>query len=235
MSLLTIIQRVAQRVNIASPSTAIGNTNREIIQLLAIANEEGDELFSRGRWQALISESTFASVATESQGAMTSLAGTDFSWLCADTMLNRTRNLPIMPVDDVDWQHMKSSTVTGPHEKFRIRGGNLIVIPTMTAGHTVAFEWVSKNWCQSSAGAGQSAWVADTDTGKLDERLMTKGVLWRWKKFKGLDYAQDFEEYEAMVADALARDGAKMRLNFGGQRGGRFLSNSSISQGNWSL
>ena len=235
MSLLTLIQSVATELNINSPSTVIGNTNKQIIQLLRLANNEGKQLASRYRWQAHQSESTFTSVATESQGAMTTVAGTDFGWIANDTVWNRTSNRPMYPVDDVQWQQMKSSNITGPYEYFRIRGGNFIVIPVMTAGQTVAFEWISKNWCQSSVGTAQSAWASDTDTGKLDEDIMSSGVLWRWKKAKGLDYAEDFQTYERLVADASTRDGAKKRVYMGGGNGAQFLSRRSVNQGSWSV
>lgn len=234
MSLLTIVQSAAKRMNLNSPSAVIGNTNKEVIQLLNIANEEGEDLSQRNRWQRLVSESTFTSAATESQGAMTTLAGTDFGWIANDTVWNRTRNRKMFPVDDVQWQQMKSSGITGPVEYFRIRGNTLRVIPTMTAGQTVAFEWISRNWCESSGGTGQGAWAADTDVGRLDERIMAQGVIWRFKKYKGLDYAEDFQQYEAMVANAMARDGAKKHLQTGPAMTRRFLDRNSIAEGNWS-
>lgn len=234
MSLLTTVQNAATTLNLNSPSSVIGNTNKEIIQLLSLSNREGRTLAQRHSWQRLTTESTFTSVATESQGAMTTLAGTNFGWIKNDTVWNRTRNRKMFPVDDVQWQMLKSNTITGPDEYFRIRGNTFIVIPTMTASHTVAFEWVSKNWCQSSGGTGQSAWAADADTGLLDEEIMTLGIIWRFKKAKGLDYAEDFNDYEVMVVNAIARDGAKKRLATSGTITTRFLDRRSVSEGSWS-
>lgn len=233
MSLLTIIQGITAELNISSPSAVVGNTNKQIIQLLRLANKEGKYLANRYRWQRLKSESTFTSVATESQGAMTTIAGTSFGWIANDTVWNRTTNRRLFPVDDVQWQQMKSSGITGPDYYFRIRGGNFIVLPTMTAGDTVAFEWISKNWCISSGGTEQSAWAADTDTGLLDEDIMSAGILWRWKKAKGLDYAEDFATYERLVADAATRDGAKKRIHMGGGTGRQFISNRNVAEGSW--
>lgn len=235
MSLLTLVQSVATELDISSPSTVVGNTNNQIIQLLRLANNEGKYLAARYRWQALINEATFTSAATESQGAMTTLAGASFGWLCNDTVWNRTQDRRMIPVSDVQWQQMKATSITGPCEYFRIRGGLFIVQPTMTASETVAFEWVSKNWCESSGGTDQSAWAADTDVGILDETVMAAGVLWRWKRAKGLDYAEDFNTYEALVADAAARDGAKKHIHMGAGRGSRFLNSRSGAEGNWTL
>lgn len=231
MSLITIIQRTCRRVGLAAPSSAIGNTDENIIRMIELANEEGEELATRGSWQALRSESTFVSVATESQGAMTTLAGASFDHIANETIWNRTQDRPWHPVDDVTWQRMKSNGITGPYNYFRVRGGNLIVQPTPTAGETIAFEWASKNWCQSSVGAGQTVWTADTDTSKLDERIMIMGLVWRWKQAQGLEYSEDFSKYENMVSNALAQDGAKPKIRMG-KIGS---SEMNIPEGSWTL
>lgn len=235
MSLLTIIQRTCRRVGLTAPSSAIGNTDDNIIRLIELANEEGEELALRADWQALISEATHTSLAQESQGAMTTIAGASFDRIVPESIWNRSSNRPWVPVTAKQWQHMKSSGITGPDVYFRIRGGNLITLPSPTAGHTIAFEWVSKNWCQSSVGTGQSAWAADTDTGKLDEAITIMGLVWRWKKSQGLEYAEDFRQYETRVANAMTRDGVTPRLNMGGGSSGRLIDNSAVSEGSWSL
>jgi len=235
MALLAMIQQACLRVGLTSPSAAIGSTDENILRMIAIANEEGEKLSQRCAWQALVSEATFSTAATESQGAMTTLAGAAWDYILLDTMWNRSQNRPVLPVNVQNWQAMKSSSVTGPYSSCRIRGGNLIFIPVPTASQTVAFEWATKNWCQSSGGTGQSAWAADTDTGVIDEKLMTAGIIWRFKKTKGLEYAEDFRGYETRVGNAIARDGVHPRISLGGTNvvSQRFLSSSSVNEGSW--
>jgi len=110
-----------------------------------------------------------------------------------------------------------------------------LAFPVPTAGHTIAFEWVTKNWCESSVGTGQSAWAADNDVGRLDEGLMTAGLIWRWKESQGLEYAEDFRKYEILVNDAIARDGVKGHLLMGGTHGSRFIGRDSVPEGSWTL
>jgi len=232
---LDIIQSVCKRVGLSEPNAAISNTDENIIRLVELANEEGEDLANIYRWQRLCNEATFTSTATESQGAITTLAGADFNYLAADTVWDRSQNRPILPLTDVEWQQMKSNSVTGPYSNFRIRGNNFIVLPTMTAGHTVAFEWYSKNWCASSDGTGQSEWAADADVGVVDEGIMKLGLVWRWKRTQGLDYAEDFNTYQLRVANAASRDGAKKKLRLSNNEMGRLLSNFNVSEGSWAL
>lgn len=234
MSLLSIVKNVCKRVGLVAPVAAIASTDDNIVRIIELANEEGEELAFEYAWQVLTTEATHTTVATESQGSILTIAGADFGWIANDTLFNRTNNRPIVPVDDAAWQRMKANSVTGPYSNVRIRGNNLIAIPVPTAGHTWAFEWVSKNWCESSTGTKQSAWAADTDVGRLDETLIKMGVVWRFKQSQGLEYAEDFNKYQRRLQNSLARDGAKPRVHLG-SGGNQFLSSRNMKEGNWTI
>ena len=231
MSLLTLTQRAFKRVGLTAPVAAMSSTDDNVVRMVELANEEGEELWGRGDWQSLIREETHTTLAAESQGLITAICGSDFDHIKNETFRNRTKNRQWYPVDDVTWQAMKASGITGPVEYFRIRGNYLLALPTPPAGETLAFEWVTKHWCESSGGTGQSVWTADDDVGRLDESIMLQGLVWRWKKAQGLEYAEDFRQYEMRVETALIRDGAKPVLNMNGRSG----TGSNVPQGSWSL
>src|SRR5260221_481902 len=95
MSLLSTIVQVCRRIGLTAPTTVSGSSDPAIIQLMAIANEEGQDLSSRYPWQNLQVESTFSTVATESQGTILSLAGSDFRYILNDIMWNRSLLRPV--------------------------------------------------------------------------------------------------------------------------------------------
>jgi hypothetical protein len=95
---------------------------------------------------------------------------------------------------------------------FRIRGDALLMSPNPPAGETVAYEYVSKNFCKAAGGTGQADWALDADLGRLDEGLMALGLVWRFRQVKGLSYAEDLNLYERRVSDAEMRDGVKPRI-----------------------
>lgn len=235
MSLLTMMTQVCRRMGIPTPTSVSSSSDPQILQLMALGNEEGQDLSARYPWQALINESTFTTVATESQGAITTLSGTDFRYILNDIMWDRTLLRPVFgPLVPTDWQNLKARNVTGPWTQFRIRGGLLKFIPVPVAGDTIAFEWVSKNWVTVAAGGTSATWTADADTGLLDEEIMTQGVIWRWKAAKGLEYAEDYNKYERLVADQMGRDGGKQRLNLNGG-GGDLPAGVLVPIGSWNV
>lgn len=234
MSLLTLITQVTRRIGITAPTAVASSTDPQIVQLMALANEEGQDLSARYPWQALQNESTFSAVATESQGAMTTVAGAGFRYVLNDVMWNRTLIRPVFgPLVPFQWQQLKAQTMTGPWTQFRIRGGLLRFIPVPTAGDTIAFEWISKYWATGAAGDA-STWAADADTSYLDEETMAQGIIWRWQEAKGLAYAESYAKYERLVADLMARDGGKQSLNMGGGSTG-YGPGIMVPSGSWSV
>jgi hypothetical protein len=210
MTLLAIIQNASDRLGITRPTAAVASTDQQVLQLVGLAQEEGKDLAKRHTWQALQTEYTFPTVASTASYALPS----GFDSILKETVFNRTRRRRMVgDLTPEQWQETQASLVTMVNPAFRIRGSLFYISPTPTAAETIAYEYNTKNWCQSSGGTAQSAWAADTDTGILDEELMTLGLKWRWKKSKGLDYADDFNGYEIRVAKAILDDGARMRID----------------------
>ena len=237
MTLLTIIQDVTDDLALSKPTTVIGNTDRQIVQLLAIANREGKELASRYRWSGMLKENLFTLIAAQDQGKMNSAAvvsDLDFDYIINDTFWDRTRSLPIPgPISALDWQTLLSFPVQGPYLQFRIQGQKLLIHP-IPPTHSVAFEYQSTSWCETSGEVGKAKWSADNDTGILDENLMTLGIRWRWLQRKGMEYGQDFDLYERMLTDAKARDGGKPRLLMNSRNRSR-SPGIFVPRGSWDL
>lgn len=220
MSLLTVLEEVCGRQNVPVPTTVMGSLDTQVQQLRRLLQEEGMDLAKRGDWEGLLVEATHTTLAAEDQGAITSIATNGFRSITNETMWDRTDKLPVPLIGSVAWQGMKAMASISPRYRYRLRGGKLLLTPTPPAGHTLAFEYVSKNWILGADGTTYKKYFTlDTDTIILPEELVLMGLRWRWKKEKGLDYAEDMRTYEYQVADALGRDGGHEVLSMdGGQR-----------------
>lgn len=220
MSLLTVIQYVCGRTNVPVPSSVMGNTSdAQVLQMLRLLEEEGQDLAARYPWQGITFEFTHTTTATEDQGAISTIASNGFNYIKNGTFFDRTDTLPIQgPLTDQEWQDRKARAITGPRYYYRIRGGKLLVNPTPAASHTWAAEYVSKNWILGADGTTYKQYFTlDTDTILLPEELCIAGLRWRWKKEKGFDYSEDFRTYELQVKDAMSRDGGKRTLCMDGE------------------
>lgn len=206
MSLLTIVQGAAASLNVPVPTSVVGNSNQSSVLFLALAQREGRELSRRHDWQNLIVQKTWTTTATVVQSL--ALPTTDYQRLPPDAEVwNRSSNALLTgPTPSNIWQRLQTGVTGGTNGWWRIINNALNIYPAPTAGQTYALEYISKNWCQSSLFVAQSAWAADTDTALLPEDLMELGLVWRWLKTKGMDYAEEMATYEREVEKAASRD-----------------------------
>jgi len=79
MSVLTVVQYVCGRTNVPTPSSVLGNTDTQVIQMLRLLEEEGTSLSKRGDWEGITNEATHTTIALENQGAITTIAANGFA------------------------------------------------------------------------------------------------------------------------------------------------------------
>lgn len=232
MTLLTIIQETTNLLSIPEPSVVVGSTDTQVRQLFALANEEGRASARSHDWQALTSEFTFSTAATPDQ--LTALPD-DFDHFYSNSMYDRTTIRPVLgPITPQQWQAIQAyPQINSVNISFRIRGNIYLATPTPSAADTVAYEYVSMNWCLAANGSGKAAFTADTDTTVLPEWLFTLGLRWRFRKSKQLDYAEDFRTYQSELQQLQARDGGNGNIDITGRNLYNPLGLPNIPVGNF--
>ncbi len=234
-SLVDIVGDVATRIGIHVPAAVVGSSDPNTRLLLALTQQEGRDLASRHPWQVLTKEKTFTATATEEQA---NVIPADFDRFVDSTFWNRTENrLVLGPVSAVDWQALKSDRIQAVHDTFRQRGNSLYMLPTPTAGATYAFEYVSTYWVglTGSTTATLDEFAGDTDIPYLDAELIRLGVVWRYLRARGLDYAEAFQSYELAVKRKIGRDGGSPTLNMSGPSDRYPIPRATIPDGSWNL
>lgn len=216
LTCLQIVQTVCRRIGILSPNAVVSSTDPQILQILSITEEEGQSQADRYPWQVLQTEALFTTVAAELQGQLYTIApGIDY--IVNNTIWNRDLRRPVYgPRSEQDWQQIKATQINGPFNSFRIVNDTIRFYPAPVAGQTCAFEYINKNWINTSTSSTSPIWTNDLDTPKLNDQLLILGSIWRWKQIKGLDYAEDFKKYEDRISDSMGRDSGKAKLHMGG-------------------
>lgn len=211
---LQIIQDVCQRVNLPSPTSAAQSADPAIIQMVALANKEGEWLSNKD-WAVLTQETSFITQASQVQTTL-DVTAPGLKNIINDTIWNRDLRRPVYgPMTAQRYQQVQAAVFAGPWNQFIIQRNQILFFPVPAAGQTCWFQYVTRYWCQSVSGQGQDRFMADTDVLLLRDDLFKLGLEWRWKKAKGLEYAQEFADYEDFLADAYARDGTKDVVNMG--------------------
>jgi hypothetical protein len=92
--------------------------------------------------------------------------------------------------------------VAGAPRYFLLEGRIMRLWPYLATATNATVRIQSRNWCSN----GTDEWIADTETSLIDENLMLKGLIARWRRQKGMPF-EDYEaEYEADVADIARAD-----------------------------
>lgn len=224
-TLLQIVQQFCQRKAQPVPTSVIGTTDDQLLQILALLQKECTDLAGRGQWQSLLNEVTFTALGTESQGTISAGLGSGptalngFRYMLPEIMWDRTQRIPIVGnLSAQVWAYLKTMGITGPYSQFRWRGDQLLTIPALTAGHTVSFEYITDNIIalHGLAANGSRLFVNDDDTVLLKDDIVLMGLEWRWLAAKGLAYLEDFNTYEDAVKDQLGREKPGRTINLAG-------------------
>lgn len=223
MTLLEIVQEFCRVRGLPVPTSAYGSSDAQISQIVGLLQDGGIELAKRGIWQELVNEATLTTLAAEDQGAISSIATNGFRYIMRDTIWDRSSYLPICgPMTGEEWQRNKAYNSTGPRHRFRIRINHLYISPAPAAGLTWAFEYMSKNWIETAASSGiyRDRFNNDNNIIVIPEDALRADLKWRWRKEKGLAYAEDFASFERLLADLLGTSGgAKQTLSIDGPPG----------------
>jgi hypothetical protein len=209
MTLLSVVQTACDELALPRPLSLVNSSDDQIRQLTALVNREGKELVKRHTWAVLNKEASIVTVAAQDAYALPS----DFDRFIDQTFWDRSQRRAVMGPDTAQmWQWRQSEQVASEfYRQFRIRGtaaNNLLIFPTPgDSGQTLYFEYISRNWARSAADAEQSSMSLDTDYPVFDEDLMVLGVIWRFLRAKGLDYADYLMSYQARYGALVASDG----------------------------
>lgn len=215
-TVLALVQAAADELSLARPSdisdTSDDNTAQKLVRHITRTCKQ---LAAEYDWSRLRREKTFTTfAAAEQTGAIPS----DFQRFVGDTIWNRTTRTKVLgPLSPSDWQARQAVLVNGPFSNFIIRGSALLVTPTPSAGWTFAYEYVTKYvGTEADATTEIEAFLNDDDTTYFDDELLILGVVWRYRKAEGLDYSEEFREYQLRRSNMIKMDGGRRVLDMSG-------------------
>lgn len=203
MSLLTIVQDILGESGITTISSVVDATDRRAPPLFALAKKSLVEVSHRYEWPHLTRSYTFSTVNGTADYSLPS----DFDKLLTDTAYDDTENYQLRGgVTPAQWQYINIYGGLATGKRFRITGYPMKfrLTPTPTAANSLVFLYKTSNHALSAASAEKTTYTDNTDTAIIGDRLIRLELAWRYRRQRGLDYAEEMADAERAIAKAFA-------------------------------
>lgn len=207
MSLLQIVQDIAVSVGIDEPATVIGNTDTTYTQIKRLVEQDGAELSRFYDWRSIKENGIITGDGATSQWDLPAdfdrLVPGDALWIVGRPMW------PVEgPISDEDMLAIQAGPTRPAFGVWRMFEQQMEIYPIPATGVVYNLMYYRKGWIQPvDLSTFKERFTADDDVPALPEHLLTLGGIWRWKRAKGLDYAEEFRTCQMEKLKATRSDG----------------------------
>lgn len=140
----------------------------------------------------------------------------DFETITNRTQWDKSKHWEMLgPEDAQQWQWLKSGYIsTGPRVRWRILDNQFQIWPVMNTNEYLGWEYRSKGWARSAAGAIKNSFTVDTDTTVYDDRIMVLYTKLKYFQIKNFDTTSLSQDYQRYLSVAKANDKGAPNLSF---------------------
>ena len=291
-TMLQLVQQVTNELGVPTPVSVAGNTNQDVIQILALMNASGYELLRKADWRELTQPYSFFTEYTTTTGtySTTSLvitgipstasldttymvvgtgfpnatfitsvdsstqvtvsqysteaetAGTiyfqkvkydlpdDYDAIVPRTQWDKSKHWEMLgPESAQQWEWLLSGYIsTGPRIRWRLYGGYFQIWPGNSTAEYLGFEYRSKGWARSAAGAIKNSFTVDTDTCIYPDRVMVLSTKLKYFQAKGFDTTALYRDYLTEFDTSVAQDTSAANLSFAPRPGNVLIGYDNI-------
>lgn len=225
MAILPALQSAAIRLIARRPGTFFGASGTFEMEICDLVNEVAQDVTKYQDWQALTKVGTVTG-----NGSVTAFdLPSDYDRMLVNTRVSDLSNWfwGFGSFTDLnDFLYSEARGFNGLPGGWIIYGGQLRFSPAPSAAQVATFPYITKNLARSASAEAKPSFDTDTDEFLLPERLLTLGLVWRWRENKKLDYTGDMEAFTKALDEYGAKDRGTQtyRRNFRGSFPGTFLA-----------
>ncbi|CDZ50416.1 hypothetical protein [Neorhizobium galegae] len=217
MTILSACQSAAIRLVGRKPTTIFSSQKAFELELSDLVQEAAVDIAKAFEWQALM-------VLAEHQGDGTTTA---FDFPAAYDRMPVKGNIHsatwqqsgYRPARDRDhWINLQTYLSAGTPGFWIVLDNKMQIFPPMGPSEKAQYYFITSEIAKSASGNSKTVISADDDVFKLDERLLTLALIWRWKEMKGLEYSESMANYERALAQIGGADKGRRILSVGTRR-----------------
>lgn len=194
-NLIEIAKNVTPRIGLSLPDRISGSTQREHLEILEYLNAVGEDLTRRVDWGILTKETIMQGTGNDDAVMVAS----DLHRLAQRTAVIHNGK-PLRALTRTEWNTLTS--VEGEPRYYLLEGSELSLWPHLSLNDSARVFYQTVNWCDN----GSREFRLDEDAPLIPSELFELGLVYRWKRQKGLPYADFENEYEASLNNYASFD-----------------------------
>lgn len=211
--LINVFVEVAPVIGMDVPSAVYSSTEREHVELGAVANTMAKRIARAHEWEIFKTLATYTGDASTTAFSLPS----DYDWMpkTAELWSSSLRTPLTHIVDSNKWLEIQIQQPDLVFPAWTKIGGQINILPAMALAVTAKHYYQSNLIIDPVSGSNKVAFTLDTDTYRLDEELLKLGVIWQWKANKGHAYAEDMANYEDLLSQRITEDKGSRLIRVG--------------------
>ena len=217
MSFLTAAQQASALLISKKPATFFSSTKPFEVEICALANELIADFVREKDWRRLTKLKTMTGDGVTQGFAM------------PDDYDHMPKGQQVHNQDWPTWNYYGASSLdewlnylNGEPQiipgAWLIMDGQMQFMPIIQTGQVAQYYYISNQIVTDGFGGTRSTFSADDQGMIYPERLLTLGLIWRWRALKRLEYAEDLQNYERFKDSIAADDKGSRILMDGGKR-----------------
>lgn len=204
MTVLNALQSAAIRLIGQRPAVFFSSQQVFEMEMVDLLNDVAADICKSADWRALTRLQTYAG---DGQTEAFDLPGDyDRMPVVQDIHSGTWRQWRWAPAKSLDqWLDYKTFASVTPGMWIML-GGRIHFYPAIPQGEVAQFYYISKNYARDQNGALKGRFDDDNDEFLLPERLLTLGLVWRWREQKRLDATAEQENFLKAFSEISGRE-----------------------------
>ncbi len=216
MTVLSAIQRACTPIGLGVPTAVFSSTEREHLELQDVANRVANDIADFYDWQALKKIATITGDGTTEDWDLP----TDYErQLKKASLRSSTFDGPLEHITDSDeWLDIVVRDLTTARGQWTIYNDQIHIRDALALNATAKYFYIKDTIVHPASGADKVRFDMDTDTFLLDETCLELGIVYRWKRNKGLPYAEEQQDLMDKLSVKAGNDKGSKIIVVGQQR-----------------
>ncbi len=218
MPIRSALQSASVRLMGRKPTAFFGATSKFELELADLINEVATDICNSHDWRALTKTATLSGDGTKKDFDLP----TDYNRMLVKSDVQDAVNWAwgycnILDVNE--WVYRNAHGFEPYPGGWIILEGQMHFTPAPFNGAAATFPYISTNYAQATGGGDlKPAFTADDDEFLLPERLLTLGLVWRWREQKRMNTTGDVENSTKAFNEYAGRDKGSRIIKVGPAR-----------------